>query len=443
MSSLDNRWQDWVFALWRIALVAAVGLGLGWALGHLWWGVMIALGFELGRQLSSLHRLDDWLRNRNRLRPPQIDGLWGDVVSQISRLHRRKQYHKQRILNLFRELRRSTASMPDGVIALNAVREIIWFNRRASELLGLRRKTDFGIQIASLLRVPEFTRYLAEGDFSRGIVIQPKVGEAVWFECQAIPYGEGQMFLLVRDVSRQAQLETMRKDFVANASHELRSPLTVISGYLEALSLDDELPPALRTPVLEMRRQAERMTAIIADLLELSRLEATDEQVVGTFIDVGAMLALLRKDLAARDGAPHAVELRIESPDGLIADPGLVHSAFWNLLDNAAKYTPAGGRITVRWWVDARGGHFSVTDTGPGIPAEHLPRLTERFYRVDPGRARQTGGSGLGLAIVRHVLQRHGAELEIASREGEGSVFACHFPPMRVAAHTSEADGSP
>jgi two-component system phosphate regulon sensor histidine kinase PhoR len=251
------------------------------------------------------------------------------------------------------------------------------------------------------------------------------------------------MFLLVRDVTRQAQLETMRKDFVANASHELRSPLTVISGYLETLSLDEQIPTELRAPVLEMRRQAERMTAIIADLLELSRLEASDEQVVGTPIDVTALLALLRKDLTARDGPPHAVELRVESPEGLVADPGLVHSAFWNLVDNAAKYTPAGGRIVVRWWVDETGGHFSVADTGPGIPAEHLPRLTERFYRVDPGRARQTGGSGLGLAIVRHVLQRHGAELEIASVEGEGSVFTCHFPPLRVATLVEGADESP
>jgi two-component system phosphate regulon sensor histidine kinase PhoR len=400
--------------------------------GHPWWGIAGALAIELVRNLVNLHQFDHWLRNRNRRDPPDAGGLWGDLVSQVSRLHRRKQFHKKRLLSLFRELRRSTASMPDGVVALNSANEIVWFNRKAAELLGLKRKTDFGIQIAGLLRVPEFSRYLAKGDYSASLRVPPRVGDATTLEFQGVPYGEGQVFLLVRDVTRQSQLETMRKDFVANASHELRSPLTVISGYLETLALDDTLPDDLRGPIGEMRRQSERMTTIISDLLELSRLEATDEQVVGTPIDVVGLLTLLRKDLSARDAKAHAVELRIESPDGLMGDQGLIHSAFWNLVDNAAKYTPSGGTITLRWWTDDDGGHFSVIDTGPGIAAEHLPRLTERFYRVDPGRARDKGGSGLGLAIVRHVLQKHGGELKIESVEGRGSTFSCHFAPLRL-----------
>lgn len=401
-------------------------------MGHPWWGIAGALAIELVRNLVNLHQFDHWLRNRNRRDPPDAGGLWGDLVSQVSRLHRRKQFHKKRLLSLFRELRRSTASMPDGVVALNSANEIVWFNRKAAELLGLKRKTDFGIPIAGLLRVPAFSRYLAKGDYSASLRVPPRVGDATTLEFQGVPYGEGQVFLLVRDVTRQSQLETMRKDFVANASHELRSPLTVISGYLETLALDDSLPDDLRGPIGEMRRQSERMTTIISDLLELSRLEATDEQVVGTPIDVAGLLTLLRKDLAARDAKAHAVELRIESPDGLMGDQGLIHSAFWNLVDNAAKYTPAGGTITLRWWTDDDGGHFSVTDTGPGIAAEHWPRLTERFYRVDPGRARDKGGSGLGLAIVRHVLQKHGGELKIESVEGRGSTFSCHFAPLRL-----------
>jgi two-component system phosphate regulon sensor histidine kinase PhoR len=400
--------------------------------GHPWWGIAGALAIELVRNLVNLHQFDHWLRNRNRRDPPDAGGLWGDLVSQVSRLHRRKQFHKKRLLSLFRELRRSTASMPDGVVALNSANEIVWFNRKAAELLGLKRKTDFGLQIAGLLRVPEFSRYLAKGDYSASLRVPPRVGDATTLEFQGVPYGEGQVFLLVRDVTRQSQLETMRKDFVANASHELRSPLTVISGYLETLALDDTLPDDLRGPIGEMRRQSERMTTIISDLLELSRLEATDEQVVGTPIDVVGLLTLLRKDLSARDAKAHAVELRIESPDGLMGDQGLIHSAFWNLVDNAAKYTPPGGTITLRWWTDDDGGHFAVTDTGPGIAAEHLPRLTERFYRVDPGRARDKGGSGLGLAIVRHVLQKHGGELKIESVEGRGSTFSCHFAPLRL-----------
>lgn len=405
---------------------------MGWSTGHPWWGLTGALSLALLRQWTNLHQLDHWLRNRNRRAPPDAGGLWGEVVSQVSRLHRRKQFHKQRLLSLFRELRRSSASMPDGVVVLNTQHEILWFNRKAGELLGLRRKTDHGIALASLLRLPQFAHYLAKGDFSAALRVQPRIGDASWIEFQGMPYGEGQLVLLVRDVTRQAQLETMRKDFVANASHELRSPLTVIAGYLETLSLDEGMPADLRPPILEMRRQSERMTAIIADLLELSRLEASDEQVIGTPVDITALLALIAKDLAANHGTRHAIDVRVESGDGLMADAGLVHSAFWNLAENAAKYTPAGGSITLRWWTDEAGGHFAVADTGPGIPAEHLPRLTERFYRVDPGRARDTGGSGLGLAIVRHVLQRHGGELAVASEEGRGSTFTCHFPPLRL-----------
>jgi len=246
------------------------------------------------------------------------------------------------------------------------------------------------------------------------------------------PYGDGQLLLLVSDVSRQMRLEAVRRDFVANASHELRSPLTVISGYLETLAQDPALDADLEGPIAEMRRQAERMTAIIRDLLELSRLEETDEVVGGEPIDIGALTALLRKDVLARPDHPREVRVRIDSSAQLLGDEPEIHSAFSNLVDNAAKYTPAEGSLEMRWSVDEDGGHFSVSDTGMGIPAEHIPRLTERFYRVDPGRSRSTGGSGLGLAIVKHVLQRHGAALEVQSALGAGSTFTCHFPAERI-----------
>jgi two-component system, OmpR family, phosphate regulon sensor histidine kinase PhoR len=238
--------------------------------------------------------------------------------------------------------------------------------------------------------------------------------------------------LLVNDVSRQMRLEAVRRDFVANASHELRSPLTVISGYLETLSQDPALDRDLQGPVAEMRRQADRMTGIIRDLLALSRLEETDEIVGGESIDIAAIVSMLRKDVLARPSHPRDVRARIDSDAHLIGDEPEIHSALSNLVDNAAKYTPPEGSIEMRWWVDEEGAHFSVTDTGMGIPAEHIPRLTERFYRVDAGRSRATGGSGLGLAIVKHVLQRHGAELEVQSTLGSGSTFTCHFTPQRV-----------
>jgi two-component system phosphate regulon sensor histidine kinase PhoR len=229
------------------------------------------------------------------------------------------------------------------------------------------------------------------------------------------------------------RLEAVRRDFVANASHELRSPLTVISGYLETLGQDPALDADLQGPVAEMRRQAERMTAIIRDLLELSRLEESDEVVGGEPIDIAALLALLRKDVLARPAHPRDVRVRVDSQARLMGDEPEIHSAFSNLVDNARKYTAVDGSIEMRWWVDEDGGHFAVSDTGMGIPPEHIPRLTERFYRVDAGRSRSTGGSGLGLAIVKHVLQRHGATLEVQSTLGAGSTFTCHFPAERIA----------
>jgi two-component system phosphate regulon sensor histidine kinase PhoR len=302
----------------------------------------------------------------------------------------------------------------------------------AGRLLDLQRTADLGLRIENLLREPEFTRYLQLQDYANPVIIRRASREDCSLSLQMVPYGDGQQLLLASDVSRQMRLEAVRRDFVANASHELRSPLTVISGYLETMSQDPALDRDLAGPVAEMRRQAERMTAIIHDLLELSRLEQTGQPVGGEPIDVPALLAFLRKDVLARPVHPREVRVRIDSGAQLIGVESEIHSAFSNLVDNAAKYTPADGFIEMRWWVDEDGGHFCVTDTGIGIPSEHIPRLAERFYRVDQGRSRATGGSGLGLAIVKHVLQRHGAELEVRSAIGKGSTFSCHFPPQRV-----------
>ncbi len=425
--------EGWGYAVARLAGAIVLGSILGLMVGSFWAGLAGTLAAYLGFHLYQLYRLEHWLRHRSTSDPPDAGGLWGNVVAQVVRIYRRKTFHKQRLMRIFRELRRSTASMPDGVVTLNAEHEILWFNRQAAQMLGLRRKMDFGIRIDNLVRNPDFARYLQGGQYGAGVVVQPKIGEDIWLSFQAVAYGDGQTLLLLRDVSRQSRLETMRKDFVANASHELRSPLTVIAGYLETLSADPQLDAELRHPIAEMRRQAERMTAIITDLLELSRLEANDEQVIGAPVDVPGLLAVLRKDVLGRPLHPADVKLAIDSNAWLQGDEGLIHSAFWNLVDNAAKYTPADGSIALRWWTDSAGAHFSVADTGPGIPAEHLPRLTERFYRVDAGRSRASGGSGLGLAIVKHVLQKHGAELEVRSIDGRGSTFTCHFPPRRVA----------
>ena len=429
---MEPATQAWWFAGGRLLGMLLLGLALGGLFGNPWGGLVCVFGIYLGWLLINLYRLEWWLRHRSYAVPPDFGGVWGEIIAQVVRLHRHKRFHKQRFVQLIRQLQRSTAALPNGVVVLNADREIVWFNRMAARLLGLRRVPDLGLRIENLLREPEFARYIEARNFDNPITIRRTSAEEVYLSLHLVPYGEGQQLLLVSDVSRQMRLEAVRRDFVANASHELRSPLTVISGYLETLSQDPVLDRDLQGPVSEMRRQAERMTRIIHDLLELSRLEATDEIVGGEPLDIAALASMLRRDVLARPVHPREVRVRTDSDAYLLGDEPEIHSAFSNLVDNAAKYTPADGTIAMRWWVDADGGHFEVSDTGMGIPPEHIPRLTERFYRVDPGRSRGTGGSGLGLAIVKHVLQRHGGELEVLSTLGAGSTFICHFPPQRI-----------
>lgn len=431
----------WSFALARLAAGLAIAVIGGAIFGHRWLWFVLILGSDLVLQLVRLYRLERWLRYRSIQDPPDFGGVWGDVVALVTRIYRRKQFHKKRIVSLFREFRRLTTAMPDGVIVLNAQHEIQWFNRNAMRLLGLRRKVDFGQRIDNLLRHPDFRRYLESGEYATPVVLRSPASPDTYLALHAVAYGDEQMLLLARDVTRETRLEAMRKDFVANASHELRSPLTVISGYLDTLVDEPDLDPAWRGPLQEMRRQAERMRAVVNDLLELSRLEAADgEAPLDTIVDVGGMLAMLRKEMLALEQRPREIVLHLDSDAKIAGAENELHSIFSNLVTNAVKYTPADGRVELRWWTDGAGAHFAVKDTGVGISRDHLPRITERFYRVDPGRARATGGSGLGLAIVKHALQRHGGTLDIESVEGKGSTFTCHFPLRRVVTAAAAAN---
>ncbi len=422
----------WLQLALRWALALACGLVVGLLLGTPVAGVAVVLAYGLAMQLLNLMRLLRWLRADQIELAPDLPGPGGVRVARIVRRYRRKQLHKQRLLRLLRELRRSTAAMPDGVVVLNPQAEILWFNRTAARLLGFRGKGDVGLRIENLVRQPEFVRYLQGGEYAAPVIVRAASSGEQCLSLQIVPYGAGQLLVLVRDVTREARLEAMRKDFVANASHELRSPLTVVCGYLETLSQDADIDPVLLGPLQEMRRQSQRMSGIVQDLLELSRLESSDSEAAMQPIDVAALMAQLRQDVLARAQHPAQVQVCADSELLLLGEQMQIHSAFANLVDNAAKYTPPDGTLQIRWWTDAQGGHFSVTDSGIGIAPEHIPRLTERFYRVDAGRSRATGGSGLGLAIVKHVLQRHGAQLSIESEESRGSRFTCHFPPGRL-----------
>ena len=424
-----HAWQH----LAKIAVALLIATAAGLVFGHPGAFLAVVLAVLLALHVRNLIRLDRWLRRRSVERPPDMTGLWGEVMAVTSRIYRRKVFHKRRVLLMLREFRRMTSAMPDGALLLGPHNEILWFNRAAGAWLDLRRKLDVGLRIDNLVRHPDFVEHLAKN----GATPPPRVylppPSDRWLAFRLVTANAtGQRLLIVRDVTSEARLESMRKDFVANASHELRSPLTVISGYLDALADDPDLDAAWRQPVQEMRRQSDRMRGIVQDLLDLSKLEARASEAEKNPVDVGGMLALMRKDVLARPERPAEMGLRLDSDALLLGSESELHSIFANLISNAVKYTPASGRIDVRWWTDGEGGHVEVRDTGIGIPVEHVPRLTERFYRVDPGRSRKLGGSGLGLAIVKHALQRHGGRLEIQSVEGKGSVFTCHFPVTRL-----------
>ena len=410
-------------------VTGAAVLGL-WFGGVAWW-LAGCLALYIALTLRHLYLLDRFLDGAKRVPVFQTEGLWAEIFARIGKLKAKSRSRKKKYHRVLREVRESTGALRDGGIILNADHEIVWFNPAATRLLGLDPRTDIGHRIDNLIRNPDFVAYL-NGPGGEGITVPSPKDNAQWLNVQLIPYGRDQRIAIVRDITHEMHLERTRRDFVANASHELRSPLTVISGYLDTLADDDELPDSWAVPIAEMLRQVDRMTRILRDLIELTRLESAESEAGNEFVDVVGMLKQIRKDLAGRRDCPELV-LDLNADAALLGSESELHSIFYNLASNAVRFTPASGRVVLRWQLDDAGAVFEVTDTGIGIPEDLIPRITERFYRVDPGRSRASGGTGLGLAIVKHALQRHDAELSIESTEGEGSRFTCHFPQPRVA----------
>lgn len=422
---------------WRRSLLGYAGLLLVALLiagyfGHPWLGLFCATFSYLIWHLVNLYRLERWLRKGRQFNTPESFGIWGEVFQYFYRLRRRDRERKRRMTRLLREFRDSTGAMPDGVVVLNRLGEIRWFNRAAARLLDLRVPQDVGQRIVNLIRHPDFIRYVKRGEYEEAVEIPSELGGDPRLTLQIVPYAESQQLLLVRDVTRLHRLEKVRREFVANASHELRTPLTVIAGYLDALNAEAGLPADWQAPLREMQQQSRRMSAIVKDLLELSRLETEVGEAPYQKVDVGGMLSRIRSEVLALGQGPSDVIMRVSADIQLLGAEHELYSAFANLIFNAMKYTPPDGQVTVSWQMEDKGAYFSVQDTGVGIPAEHLPRLTERFYRADPSRSRDSGGTGLGLSIVKHALQHHAARLEITSVPGKGSTFTCHFPDRRV-----------
>lgn len=412
-------------------LFLAAGTAIGWLYGRPGIGLMAAALFALAWQVRQLLSFDRALRTGNFDDFRYGEGIWEQIFSRFryenDKATRRKRNYRQLLL----EVRKSTNAMPDGAVILNTDNEIISCNRAAKQLAGLKRKKDRGQRVDNILRDPELTRLLHAEDKTLTVEIGSPVIDGNWLNCRVVPYGADQKLLLLRDVTDRIRLTKMRRDFVANASHELRSPLTVISGYLDSLADDEHMPPAWTKPVAQMQGQARRMRHILGELLELSRLESSGKAELEQTVDV---IGLFESVKQAFEGHADIADIVVQADSSALlkGSAAEIETVVVNLLSNAIRFTPSDGKVTLTWSSNSDGGYLVVADTGDGIDPEFIPRLTERFFRVDKGRSRGDGGTGLGLAIVKHVLARHDAELIITSNPGEGSEFRCHFPPERV-----------
>lgn len=415
--------------LWVLVPCLIAGL----ILGQPAWALVTGLALYLAYTLWQARRLQSWLNESSGEPPPEARGAWGLVFDEVYRMQRRDQRARARLEAIIARIQASTAALRDGVVMLDQEGHLTWWNHAAEQLLGLRAP-DSGQHVHNLLRDPRFVEYFEQTDYREPLNIQSPLSITTWLQYDITRYGDGERLILVRDITRLHNLEQMRKDFVANVSHELRTPLTVLVGYLETM-LDNAEGPQSRwiRPLQQMQQQASRMQSLLNDLLMLSRLETSDVRIEERPVAIDRMLTEIRKDALALSGERrHEITLEITSPATLKGLETELRSAISNLVYNAVKYTQDGGHIHISWSRDDQGARLSVADNGPGIPREHLHRLTERFYRVDSSRNSTTGGTGLGLAIVKHVMMRHQGSLQISSSPGQGSTFTCVFPPERL-----------
>ncbi|MDJ0757769.1 MAG: phosphate regulon sensor histidine kinase PhoR [Woeseiaceae bacterium] len=425
MSELSRKFLIGLFVF--LATAFAVGWFHGEPLIGLLLGAVITLIYNI-RYLLAFERA---LRNDDFAIFRYGDGIWQYIFSQYKFQRTRADRHKATYRSLLREIRRSTNAMFDGAVVLNANNEIIFCNRAAKNLAGIKRKKDRGRRVDNIIRAPALSKLLQSGDYAQSVEIPSPLNPDVRLSCRVAPYGGSQKLLFLRDITERLRVNKMRRDFVANASHELRSPLTVISGYVDALVDYPDLPEQWTQPAIEMRSQTQRMGRIIDELLELSRLESAGLADDKHFVDMGSLITRVSEQFSIDPDHAH-VRLQIESNDGLLGSATEIESVIQNLIANAIRHTATDGDITVTWRRLDSGAELRVSDTGEGIAEEHLPRLTERFFRVDRGRSRADGGVGLGLSIVKHVLGRHEAELSISSEIDVGTRFSCVFPEHRI-----------
>jgi len=425
-------------AIAALALVAAAAGGAGWGFGALCAGLAVLLL----RHVAALHALTRWLADPQDTTVPAGTGAWEQAFNALYRMQRATSQRQHRLTGQLARFRSAAQAMPDAVVVLDADDRIAWCNATAERYLGIDQRKDAGQPLLNLVRAPAFVEYVRGGDFGDPLIVRLTRDDELVLSVRFVPYGQDEKLLLARDVTHAEKLDTMRRDFVANVSHELKTPLTVVHGFVETL-VDghvDIASPRGRQVLDLMGAQTQRMLHLIDDLLTLSALEASSEPAEEAPIDVQALVTSVHDDAVALSAGRHAIDLRIADPATVYGSEKELRSAFANLVSNAIRYTPQGGRITLAWSRRDDGlGAFTVEDTGIGIEAAHIPRITERFYRVDTSRSRDTGGTGLGLAIVKHVLTRHQATLEVRSEVGRGSRFSAVLPARRVRFVTARA----
>jgi two-component system phosphate regulon sensor histidine kinase PhoR len=405
-------WDAWHLAGWFFALL----------LGMRWW--------------LALWTAQSWLTSGGRSWHYWVAGPLSYFLLETMRLLDKERRQSQKLLGRARYFKYAAKALPEGVVALDKSCQITWFNQGAVNLLGLTRH-DRKRSIFSVIRTPEVSALFRGAAFTTAELISPLNPNRI-LAVELRPFMLGHDLLIVRDITAFKSIDRIRRDFVANASHELRTPLTVMHGYVETmLDTPGSHQQQWLKPLQQMHQQTERMRQIIEDMLTLSRLEADDDRMEKAPIDVADMLVQIQQEAVQFSGeAQHQISLDLATDVGLWGYENYLRSAFTNLVTNAIRYTPERGEVRIRWWLDELGVHFSVCDTGIGIAPEHIPRITERFYRVDSARSRATGGTGLGLAITRHVLERHDARLSVESQLGQGSCFSCHFSAGAVATIT-------
>ncbi len=436
--------NSWLIS--RVAVRLAVGM-VGGLAGY-WIGQRVGYPVAAGAAAASSavlllsvsdtlhgHALLDWLRNPESS-GPSLPGIWGELSHRVERLLRARDAEIAHERGQLQQFLSAIEASPNGVMLLDESDHLTWISPAAADHFGLNRHRDLQQRVTNLIRQPAFVQYLQAGDFSDSVKCPMSRGGLSWLLIQVREFGEGRKLILSQDITERERADTMRRDFVANVSHEIRTPLTVLMGFIETLGALPLTEVERKRVISLMSEQADRMQSLVADLLTLAQIEGSPRPASDRWLPVQQLMQRVTNDARGLSKDRHPIQVQPDLSDIEAEVSGVESewlSAMGNLVSNAIRYTPAGQSIDITWRMLPDGSaEFSVQDHGIGISPEHLPRLTERFYRVDGSRSRDTGGTGLGLSIVKHVIQRHGGELKISSEQGKGSNFTLHIPAMRV-----------